>query len=436
LLTRRGWGPARSLVRAAKLCARGDLDKARRLFADARVELFVRPGPEMPPVAEVLAQLAPSPRKPEPLAESVDVVVPVHDGLAHVRRLFATLFERTDARHRILLADDASADAEVVAVLQAAARTHPNVRLLRNDANAGFVATVNRAMGETRGHVALLNTDTEVPPGWLERLMRPILAEPKVASATPFSNAAAIFSFPVPDQDNPLPAGVSLLEVDRAFARLSPTPDPSLDAPTGIGFCMGLSRAAWDAVGPFEEAAFGRGYGEETDWCLRCAAAGWRNVLVPNLFVFHLHGGTFEPAERKALVHANLRLLRRRWPSYHRELASFRRRDPWATRRCAAILALVTAPEARPLVVIDPSQGGREVARCLDEALADGRGVVRARKHGAGGAFTVEARRGTCRAIMRANDHAELALFTVDEAPRPGDPVAASPPERYQAARP
>jgi O-antigen biosynthesis protein len=410
LLTRR-WGPARSLVRAAKLCARGDLDKARRLFAAARIELFVRPGPEMPALAEVLAHLAPSPRQPEPLAERVDVVVPVHDGLAHVRRLFATLFERTDAKHRILLADDASADAEVVALLRAAARAHANVRLLRNDANAGFVATVNRAMRETRGHVALLNTDTEVPPGWLERLMRPVLAEPKVASATPFSNAAAIFSFPVPDQDNPLPADVSLLELDRAFARLSPAADPSLDAPTGIGFCMSVNRAAWDAAGPFDEAAFGRGYGEETDWCRRCAAAGWRNVLAPDLFVFHLHGGTFANADRKALIHANLRLLRRRWPSYHRELASFRRRDPWATRRSAAILALATAPEARPLVIADPGAIRAGEDPRAEQATADRRGVIRIRT-AADGSFTVEARRGGLRAVMRAGDAAELARLT------------------------
>ena len=405
----RSWGPARSLVRAAKLCARGDLDKARRLLADARVELFVRPGPGVPALGDVLAQLAPSPRQPEPLAESVDVVVPVHDGLPHVRRLFATLFKRTDARHRILLADDASADAEVVALLQAAARARPNVRMLRNDTNEGFVATVNRAMGETRGHVAMLNTDTEVPPGWLERLMRPILAGPKVASATPFSNAAAIFSFPVPDRDNTLPADLPLLELDRAFARLSPAADPSLDAPTGIGFCMGVNRAAWDAVGPFDEAAFGRGYGEETDWCRRCAAAGWRNVLAPDLFVFHEHGGTFEPAERKALVHANLRALRRRWPSYHRELASFRRRDPWATRRSAAILALATAPEARPLVIPDPGATRAGEDPRAEQAAADRRGVIRIRAAATGGSFTVEARRGALRAVMRAGDAAELA---------------------------
>ncbi len=406
---RRGWGPARSLVRAAKLCARGELDEARRLLADARVELFVRPGPEMPALAEVLAQLAPALRTPEPLAESVDVVVPVHDGPAHVRRLFATLFERTDAKHRVLLADDASTDADVVALLQAAARAHPNVRLLRNETNAGFVATVNRAMRETRGHVALLNTDTEVPPGWLERLMRPILAEPKIASATPFSNAAAIFSFPVPDQDNPLPADVPLVELDRAFARLSATADPSLDAPTGIGFCMGVNRAAWEAVGPFDEAAFGRGYGEETDWCRRAAAAGWRNVLAPDLFVFHLHGGTFEPAERKALVHANLRVLRGRWPSYHRELASFRRRDPWATRRSAAILALAAAPEARPLVMTGPGATHGAEDPHPEQAAADRRGVVLIRAAATDGSFTVEARRGALRTVMRAGDAAELA---------------------------
>jgi GT2 family glycosyltransferase len=403
-----------------------------------RVGLFVRPGPEVPALAEVLAQLAPSPPRPEPLAESVDVVVPVHDGLAHVRRLFATLFERTDARHRILLADDASADAEVVAALQAAARAHPNVRLLRNDANAGFVATVNRGMRETRGHVALLNTDTEVPPGWLERLMRPILAEPRIASATPFSNAAAIFSFPVPEQDNPLPADVSLVELDRAFARLSPAPDPSLDAPTGIGFCMGLNRAAWDAVGPFDEAAFGRGYGEETDWCRRCAAADWRNVLVPNLFVFHLHGGSFGSAERKALVHANLRLLRRRWPSYHRELASFRRRDPWAARRSAVVLALATAPEARPFIALDPQIPEVTVDRRVADALAEHRGFARARASSRRGRLVLELGRGSLRTVVqlaeaRGPGHllasqlqvvGTLGHLTDTRVPRPGGPAA------------
>jgi hypothetical protein len=56
---------------------------------------------------------------------------------------------------------------------------------------------------------------------------------------------------------------------------------------------MALSRAALDAAGPFDAETFRPGYGEEVDWGMRAGALGFRNVLVPNLFVYHKHGATF-----------------------------------------------------------------------------------------------------------------------------------------------
>ena len=41
---------------------------------------------------------------------------------------------------------------------------------------------------------------------------------------------------------------------------------------------MYIRRDCLDAVGPFDEAAFGRGYGEENDFCLRASHLGWRHV--------------------------------------------------------------------------------------------------------------------------------------------------------------
>ena len=229
----------RLLFRAAKLLLRGDAYRARHVLDDAYVQWRIPP-PAIPWLADVIARLEPAGIAPAQLAAPVDIVIPVHDGLTHLERLFSTLFEHTDASHRILLADDASTDPAVAALLGVAA-ARPNVRILRSETNLGFVATVNRAMAAISGHAILLNTDTEVPRGWVERLMRPIVGEPRVASATPFSNSAAMFGFPLPERVNPLPAGLALRQVDEAFARLSPAFDPSLEAPTGIGFCMGVN---------------------------------------------------------------------------------------------------------------------------------------------------------------------------------------------------
>ena len=41
----------------------------------------------------------------------------------------------------------------------------------------------------------------------------------------------------------------------------------SLSLPTAIGFCMFVSREAWQQAGGFDER-YGRGYGEEVEFCL------------------------------------------------------------------------------------------------------------------------------------------------------------------------
>ena len=48
--------------------------------------------------------------------------------------------------------------------------------LLNNETNMGFLPSVNRGLKMAENHVALVNTDVEVPEEWLERLMLPILS--------------------------------------------------------------------------------------------------------------------------------------------------------------------------------------------------------------------------------------------------------------------
>lgn len=279
-------------------------------------------------VESILA--APAPSMP------IDVIVPVYNGYDYLARLFACI-PHTVMPFRLLIVNDCSPDERVLPLLREAAARIPNTELLENEKNLGFVQSVNRALRRTRGHVAIVNTDVELPTGWLERLMTPILCSREVASSTPFTNSGTICSFPNFAENNAIFWGDTVEQVDAAFREMKPD---YYELPTGVGFCMGMSRYALDEIGPLDTEVFEKGYGEENDWCLRAQTHGFKNVLVNNLFVYHKHGGSFIPEEKQRLIDDHMRILNQRYPFYGYDVGSFIERDPYRRYRLhAAILA-------------------------------------------------------------------------------------------------
>ena len=289
----------------------------------------------------------------------VSVIVPIYNGRAHLERLLPALVRNTSRDVEFIFFDDASPDRSVAELIKPVLHALPRARFIRSPENRGFVGTVNAAAELAQRHFVLLNTDTDVPPGWLERLMAPIFADPGIASATPFSNAATIFSFPRPNEDNRLPGGLSVERIDAAFRSLPREHWPAagqLEVPTGVGFCMAINGDVWRSLGGFDVAAFGRGYGEENDFCQRSVARGYRHVLVPNLFVHHDHGGSFPATEKKQLIADHMAVLAQRWPGYLSAVHAHIARDPWRELRGRALERLCLAN--RPLLVFDHAMGG------------------------------------------------------------------------------
>ncbi|GAA0616113.1 hypothetical protein GCM10008943_33740 [Paenochrobactrum glaciei] len=228
----------------------------------------------------------------------------------------------------------------------------------RNEKNLGFVKTVNKAVQFAEGDFVLINTDIEVPALWLERLMAPIGEDRTIASVTPFSNAATICSFPKMNADNELLSGIDANKLDACFSMLDPNL-PEVDAPTGVGFCMGINGDIWRQIGGFDDELFSRGYGEENDWCQRAISKGYRNVIVQNLFIYHKHGGSFESETRAALRDENYRKLVGRWPRYPSEVDAFIKADPLApARQMATLLAYCNKGSMPPSLIIDHDIGG------------------------------------------------------------------------------
>ena len=252
------------------------------------------------------------------------VVVPVFNALEALDACLAALDRTLPTGVRVHVADDASTDPRVPTLVDDwRRRTRLAVTAVRRERNLGFPGNCNAAFAETgTADVVLLNSDTEPAGDWLQRLAAGAAADPRLASLTPWSNNGEIVSFPHFVSPNPLPDDPEALA--RAAARLAPR-YPTL--PTAVGFCMYLRRAALAAIGGFDAETFGKGYGEENDWCLRAEAHGWRHALCDDAYVVHRGHASFA-ATGLAPGGENLRRLNARWPGYNERIARFILDDP------------------------------------------------------------------------------------------------------------
>jgi GT2 family glycosyltransferase len=203
------------------------------------------------------------------------------------------------------------------------------------------VATANRGLRRATTGVVLLNSDTIVTAGWLERLDACLASDDTIATATPWSNNGEIVSIPCFCQDNEPP-----LDADAVASVLRSCGEPRYpEIPTAVGFCMAVSQRAIRAVGLFDEATFGCGYGEENDFCMRAMEAGFRNVLCDDAYVVHSGGGSFGPLGLKPDADSMQRLLQKH-PRYQDLVSKFILEDPLAGRR-AQILACLEGEDTR-----------------------------------------------------------------------------------------
>ena len=296
----------------------------------------------------------------------VDIVVPVYRGEAETRAcLAAVLAARNHAATEVVVVDDASPEPAIRAYLrelQAARR----ITLLVHEANRGFVASVNAAMAlHPDRDVVLLNSDTEVADGWLDRLAAHAQRD-RVGTVTPLSNNATICSYPRTIVANPLPAGETTASLDAACAAANA--GRAAEIPTAVGFCMFIARRCLAEVGAFDAARYGTGYGEEVDFCMRAARAGWRHLLAGDVFVRHVGEVSFggSGAARRAQAQATVDAL---YPEFQANLRDWLARDPARElRRRVDVERLRRSP--RPRLLFASHRFGGGIRRHVEEMAA------------------------------------------------------------------
>jgi GT2 family glycosyltransferase/glycosyltransferase involved in cell wall biosynthesis len=272
------------------------------------------------------------------------VIVPVYNAREEVRTLIESLARSVPAVEENLsfvFANDGSTDAGMRAVWTLPFFAREDVALYHNERNLGFVDTVNRciARASPRSDIVLLNSDTMVFGNLFGTLQEEAYSAHRIASVTPLTNngtIASLFNFPSGHEMPPL---LEPEEVAQAVQSLNLS-SPQVWAPTGVGFCVYLRRKAISKFGLFDPI-YGRGYGEETDWCQKARANGWRHLISTRCFVYHSGTKSFLNSYKSAAIKRNSEHLLSRYPNYHSEVRAYCARNPTKFHRLRILLEVL-----------------------------------------------------------------------------------------------
>lgn len=224
--------------------------------------------------------------------------------------------ESMDAR--VIVADNASSDgsAEVMKT------DFPQVPLIQLDQNHGFTGGYNRALARIDAeYFVLINSDIEVPSGWLQPLVDWMDNHPSCGACGPkllsydqrdtFEYAGAAGGL-VDRYGYPFCRGRIMQRIEKDRGQYD-SPAPVLWV---SGACLMVRACVWKALGGLDERFFA--HMEEIDLCWRMQLNGWTVQVVPQSYVYHIGGGTLpneSPFKLRLNFRNNLLLLENNLPA-------------------------------------------------------------------------------------------------------------------------
>jgi N-acetylglucosaminyl-diphospho-decaprenol L-rhamnosyltransferase len=237
------------------------------------------------------------------------VVIVNHNAGAYLSRCIASVLARAgDAEVEVVVVDNRSSDGSAAAARGA----FPQVEVVETGTNRGFAAGVNVGIGATTApFVLVLNPDTEIWEGTLERFVKLARERPRAGAIGPMIRNADGSVYPsgrvVPG--NVMAVGHALIGPfwsANPFSRRyrmdgwDRSSEREVDWISGSAFLV--RREALDVVGPLDERFFL--YAEEVDLFKRLREAGWRVLFTPELEVLHEGGVSTGRSRRMHLIHS------------------------------------------------------------------------------------------------------------------------------------
>jgi GT2 family glycosyltransferase len=315
-------------------------------------------------VRAVLARPLPNHFRPfsrqvqEPLPALASIVVVSQNNLVYTRLCLESLLAHTDRPGYEVIVIDNGSDDGTCEYLRGLADRQREVRIIFNAHNHGFARATNQGLVKAQGQfLILLNNDTIVPRGWLERLLSH-LAAPEIGLVGPCTNRCG--------NEAQIEVGYRIYGemVEFAGAFQGSRQPQAFDIRTAAMFCAAMRRDTYERMGPLDEQ-FEVGLFEDDDYAMRIRAAGYRVVCALDVFVHHFGqasiGKLAATGEYGQLFQANRSRWERKW---QQPWTPYRRRDNPEYLRMIDRLREIAGRVIRPgATVLVASKGDEECVR-------------------------------------------------------------------------
>jgi len=292
-----------------------------------------------------------------------DIIIPVYWALPYVRQCVNSIVKNTKHPYNLVIIDDGNGP-----IIKEYLRTIKSARIITNRKNLGWLKSCNIGIENTENDIVLLNSDTMVTEGWLEKMDRCAYSSSRIVMVNPLSNNAAFLSIPYPIVFNGIPAGFTLESFCNLVSELSETRYPSM--PTVFGFCLLIKRKIFKQIGLFDEK-FALGYGEENDFFMRAKRKRYKAVCCDDAFVYYYGKKSFGDSSNMKVyqTRAYKKFLRDYWDRYERSIKRFNKNSPLIYLRTKLLMKISEiSPEYRDKVSIIMAVYNRE--NFLEEAIS------------------------------------------------------------------
>ncbi len=243
------------------------------------------------------------------LSPLVSIVILTHNELSSTKQCLASIEAHTSQPYELLLVDNGSTDG-TLDFLRAYAATRDHVRVITNADNRGFSAGNNQGLSLAKGdYVLLLNNDTIVTEGWLERMLAIFQRYPQTGIVGPMSNYVS------GPQLVPNVSYKTLTEMESFAAQWAAEhAGQSTQVARVVGFCLLARREVIERIGGLDEQ-FGTGNFEDDDFCIRAALAGYEVRIAQDVFIHHTGSQTFRSAgiDYRQSMQRNWELFKAKW---------------------------------------------------------------------------------------------------------------------------